>query len=113
MNCDPNNTPDTSFHGGNLQRLIRPRWKPVAEQARDMGIKVGDIIVGREGGGEAETGWWREQRLTLIYMGEQCCVWKSEWRSKSLPIFYDKGESTSWTLDSRDWYLVKNNKPNQ
>ena len=74
-----------------------------------MGLKVGDVIVGREGGGDPETGWWQEQRLTLKYIGEQCCVWKSEWSNKALTKFRDDGESANWTLSCRDWYLVRPN----
>ena len=103
---DTNNTPDAAAHGGCLQRLVRPSARHVADQAREMGLKVGDVIVGREGGGDPENGWWQEQRLTLRYIGEQCCVWKSEWSNKALTRFRDDGESASWTLNSRDWYRV-------
>ena len=72
-----------------------------------MGLKVGDVIIGREGGEDPVTGWWQEQRLTLRYLGEQCCVWKSEWRNKANIEFHDYGESADWILSSRDWYLVK------
>jgi hypothetical protein len=74
-----------------------------------MGLKVGDVIVGREGGGDPVTGWWKEQRLTLRYLGEQCCVWKAEWRNKALPEFRDEGESADWTLSCRNWYIVRPN----
>jgi hypothetical protein len=76
-----------------------------------MGLKVGDVIVGREGRGDPATGWWQEQRLTLRYLGEQRCVWKSEWSNKALTEFRDDGESANWTLSCRDWYLVRPNRP--
>jgi hypothetical protein len=104
---DPNNTPDPAHHGGNLQRLVRSSQRHVADQAREMRLKVGDVIVGREGGGDPVTGWLQEQRLTLLYLGAQCCVWKSEWRNKALTNFRDEGESANWTLSCRDWYLVE------
>lgn len=103
---DPNNTPDFAAHGGCIQRLVRPSSIHVADQAREMGLKVGDVIVGREGGGDPVTGWWQEQRLTLLYLGQQCCVWKSEWRNKAITTFRDEGESASWGLGARDWYLI-------
>lgn len=108
---DPNNTPDFAAHGGYLDRLVRSSQRYVADQAREMGLKVGDVIVGREGGGDPETGWWQEQRLSLLYLGEQCCVWKSEWRNKAITEFRDDGESSNWTLSCRDWYLVRPNAP--
>ena len=105
---DPNNTLDFAAYSGYLDRLARPSQQYVhADQAREMGLKVGDVIVGREGGGDPETGWWQEQRLTLRYIGEQCCVWKCEWRNKANPEFRDDGESANWTLSCRDWYLVR------
>lgn len=106
---DPNNTPDFAVHGGYLDRLVRSSQRYVADQAREMGLKVGDVIVGREGGGDPVTGWWQEQRLTLRYLGEQCCVWKSEWSNKAIPEFRNDGESANWTLSCRDWYLVRQN----
>ena len=106
---DPNNTPDFAAHGGYLDRLVRSSQRHVADQAREMGLKVGDVIVGREGGGDPVTGWWQEQRLTLLYLGEQCCVWKSEWSNKAITEFRDDGESANWTLSCRDWYLVRPN----
>ena len=84
---DPNNTPDAAAHGGYLKRLVRSSQRYVADQAREMGLKVGDVIVGREGGGDPVSGWWQEQRLTLLYLGAQCCVWKSKWRNKALTHF--------------------------
>jgi hypothetical protein len=108
---DPNNTPDLTAHVGYLQRLIRPSSRHVADQAREMGLKVGDVIVGREGGGDPVNGWWKEQRLTLKYIGEQCCVWKVEWSNKAITEFRDDGESANWTLSCRDWYLVRPNDP--
>lgn len=110
---DPNNTPGSAASGGCLRRLVRSRARYVADQAREMGLKVGDMIVGREGGGDPETGWWQEQRLTLLYLGEQCCVWKSEWRNKALSAFRDDGESANWSLTCRDWYLCGPNDSSQ
>ena len=101
---DPNNTPDSTVNGGRLRRLVRPRSRYVADQAREMGLKVGDVIVGREGGGDPETGWWQEQRLTLLYLGTQCCVWRSEGRNNALSNFRDEGEAANWSLTCRDWY---------
>lgn len=100
--ADPNNTPDFTRWSGYFVRLVRPLQWHVADQAREMGLEVGDVIVGREGG----VGGWQEQRLTLLYLGKQCCVWNSEWSNKALPTFRDEGESAGWTLSGRDWYRV-------
>ena len=83
--------------------LIRSGKRHCADQVREMGLKVGDVIVGREG----RNGWWGEQRLTLLYIGEQICVWRSENRTDSQPEFQDCGEAAGWGLECRDWYLVK------
>lgn len=108
---DFNNTPDPAVNGGNLIRIKRSHARHVADQAREMGLKVGDVIVGREGGGDPVIGWWQEQRLTLRYLGEQCCVWKKEWRNKAISEFRDDGECANWTLSCRDWYLVNPEQP--
>ena len=101
MKPDPNNTPDDVEIRG-LKKLPKPSQRHPADQAREMGLKVGDIIIGREGGGDPETGWWQEVELTLRYLGEQCCVWKVARRSKIDPAFRDGEESSNWTLDCRD-----------
>jgi hypothetical protein len=104
---DPNTTPDATKHCGILVPLPRPKTRHAADQAREMGLRVGDVIVGREGGGDPQTGWWSESRLRLLYLGKQCCVWKAEVSRKLHPEFRDEGEATNWTLAHRDWYLIK------
>jgi len=100
MNIKPN---PEDYKNSILQQLKRPKYIiNVAEQAREMGIKVGDVIVGREGGDD----WWQEQRLKLVYLGKKCCVWETEWRSNQEPNFRPAIEECSWDLSCRDWYKI-------
>lgn len=94
-----------------MQKLPRPKkFTCAADQARLMGLKIGDIIVGREGGGEdMQNCWWREHLLKLKFIGDRCCVWGVKWRSKALDTFFDDVERANWDLRSRDWYLVEYN----
>jgi hypothetical protein len=99
------NTPDPETWGSRLTPLPRPTSSWAAQQAREMGLVVGDTIVGREG--NEITGWWQEQRLTLLFIGEQLCVWRSEWRNHSSQVFREPTEQSAWSLKDRSWYLVK------
>jgi len=90
-----------------MTRIVRSEQPSVAGQAREMGIKVGDVITGMVGDVEDERGWWQEDRLTLRYLGEQCCVWKSEWRNKAITEFRPDGESANFDLSDRDWHIVR------
>lgn len=106
METNPNNIPD--FTGYRSHRVLnRPSEKlTAADQAREMGLKVGDVIVGREGAGGPESGWWDESRLTLRFLGQHCCVWGLEKRTKHVPIFTEGMEISDLRLNCRDWYLV-------
>lgn len=100
------NTPKDSWNA-KLTKLTCPcelEYSPVAEQARAMGLKVGDVIVGREF--RACSHWWQETRLTLVWMGQSVCVWKTESRNKALPEFHGDREKADWELANRDWYLA-------
>lgn len=101
-----NSTPEILGEYESIERLPIPAVGHIADQAREMGLNVGDVIVGRDCGGDAKNGWWREERLTLKYIGERCCVWDVEWRNKALTVFRSEGESSAWTLNLRDWYRI-------
>ena len=92
-----------------LQRLVRlgvGKGNSCAEDVRAFGLKIGDIIVGKEGG----DGWWNETRLTLLWIGKEKCVWKHQWRGNHGPIngWHDDGEKANWTLSCREWFLEPN-----
>ena len=80
--------------------------KTVAEQVREMGLSVGDVIVGREALGRPNEDRWQEHRLELLYIGAECCAWKVAWRNHDHPEFIHRGESANWKLHWRRWRLV-------
>lgn len=88
--------------------LPQPKSRDAARQCREMGLKVGDTIIGREG--DKAGRWFNETKLTLLFVGEQVAAWKVTRRNNSLPKWRDDGEAANWTLDCRKWYLA-NAKP--
>lgn len=84
-----------------LRRLGTATGDTHADQARSLGILVGDTIVGIETYGDHT---WSEAKLTLLWIGERVCVWDQSRRSSHNPdIWISEGECPNWTLNSRDW----------
>jgi len=84
--------------------LKRPTAQDAASQTREMGLKIGETIIGRE----TWPGSWREDKLKLIWRGASVAVFENwvrfnyngnNWR-------YD-GEKATWKLHWRDWFLIK------
>ena len=71
-----------------------------AEQAREMGITLGDMIEGRE---HYSRGAWSDARLQLVWIGETVAVWKVWRRNNERPEWRYTGEQANWTLDGRRW----------
>jgi hypothetical protein len=88
----------------NAEHLPFPKSMSLAPQIHEMGIKLGDNIVGREG--DKEGTWWSEKRLTLLWVGQTATVFWVATRNKSLPKWNEVGEAANWTLDSRKWFLA-------
>ena len=88
----------------NATHLPFPKSMPLASQIHEMGIKLGDNIVGREG--DKEGTWWSEKRLTLLWVGQTAAVFRVATRNKSVPTWHEVGEAANWTLDSRKWFLA-------
>ena len=84
-------------------RLPKPRDRSNAKQCRQMGIKVGDTIIGRE---TYSNGHWSEEKLTLLFAGQDEAVWKVMRRSHDNPRWRATGEQSNWTLECREWWLV-------
>ena len=106
---DTNESTDSERVGVVDRRLVRlgcPHGDNCADEARELGLKVGDIIRGKEGGND----WWNEARLTLLWIGDSVCVWRKQWRNKAGPSagWYDEGEAANWTLSCREWFLETN-----
>lgn len=74
----------------------------VADQCRQMKLKVGDTIFGRED----TAGHWHEARLTLLWLGETTAVWRQTVRSSRDTEWSEPAEATNWTLLYRDWKKV-------
>ena len=94
----------------NERPLNKPKAKNNAQQTKQMSLSVGDTIIGREGyfvGDHSNGEWWQESMNTLLWVGEEVCVWKVKSRRKNDPQWRDDGERANWTMDCRRWYLVK------
>ena len=89
------------------EKLKRPNASTCAGQCRQMGIVVGDTIVGRE---TYTTRRWSEDRLTVLFIGKEECVFKTAYRSWAAPRWRRGGESSSWTLECRAWYKLATKK---
>lgn len=74
-----------------------------AEQARAMGLKVGDTIEGTD---VCMDGWWITSRLTLLWLGEELAVWRETYRSADNPEWSDPEESASCDLDYKEWKKI-------
>ncbi len=76
-----------------------------ADQARELGLKVGDTIQGRQNVGEG----WSEARITLLWLGATQAVWIVSGRTNCSR--FERGwshphESIGWDLHCRDWERV-------
>lgn len=85
------------------QLLPKPRSLDGAAQCRELGLAVGDTLVGRE---TYSTGAWTEAKLTLLWVGAELAVWKVQRRSNVKPHWRVSGEQSNWTLNCRDWYQL-------
>ena len=77
-----------------------------ADQARELGLTVGNTIQGREGGGDG----WHEARITLLWLGTTHTVWIVSGRS-SRPreggAWSSPHEATDWDLGCREWERIE------
>lgn len=90
-----------------LQMLPKSRAPKVGQQAREMGIQIGDTIMGREG----DEKYWADAELTLLCLSDDCAIWKVRKRSARNPEWRDQGEFGNWTLCCRQWHKVLFYKP--
>lgn len=91
-----------------MKRLIlkRPRSRYCAKQCREMGLEVGNVIVGRETYSKYSKCAWSEAKLTLLYCGKYEAMWSVKLRSSDRPHWRNDGECGDWTLNSRQWELI-------
>jgi hypothetical protein len=86
------------------EKLKRSRSISCAAQCREMGLVVGDTIVGRE---THSNGDWSEAKLTALFIGREECVFDTMSRNNYTPSWIPDGESADWTLDCRDWHKIR------
>ena len=87
--------------------LRRPTAADTASQCRELGLAVGDTIVGRQR-------WpgdrWAEAKLTLLYLGRKVAVWRVQRRDSLRPRWRTAGEQSNWTLNCREWSRAQKGK---
>lgn len=90
-----------------MTKLKRPVARDTARQCLELGLKVGDTIIGREtyesGGG------WSESKLTLLWLGKKEAMWSERSRTDRRPRWGSAVETSAWTLQWRDWYKMTPN----
>ena len=82
--------------------LKTPESSSQADQCREMGLVVGDVIEGREMYG----GHWNESRLTVLFIGQEVAVFNEHERNDLQLDWVDHGETADWTLNYRVWRKV-------
>lgn len=80
-----------------------PYRSSFADQCRTLGLRVGDIIEGREESGD----WWGVARLKIIFFGEKVGVVRHIQRVSGKPEWSMEEEKSNFTLNARDWKLLK------
>lgn len=81
-------------------------YASAAEQARELGLQVGDTIQGREEVGD----YWHEARITLLWIGTTHTAWIASGRSsrpREGSTWSPPHESTNWDLCCRDWQRIE------
>ena len=89
-----------------MEYLQEPSGKNTAEQCREMGIAVGEVIEGRE---TYSDGKWNEARLELLWLGNEVAVFRERSRSWKSEEWTEPHEESCWTLDCRQWRKVTPN----
>ena len=83
-----------------------PKSQTTADQVRELGLSVGDVIIGREEWGHE----WSDAELTLLFIGKEVAVFSERNRSTVEGVMTKKWskpkEAASWTLNFRDWVKV-------
>ena len=75
-----------------------------AAQLREMGVDVGEVIVGKE----VYASDWHVSKLKVLFIGQTAVVFEYWSASYHEPEFKLIGEVSSWDLRHRDW--VKESK---
>ena len=70
-----------------------------ADQARSLGLVVGDTIEGSDK--------YSTARLTLLWIGNEAAVWVATEKSAAGAEWSAPREMTGWNLRFRDWIKVE------
>ncbi len=81
-----------------------PKSSSTADQCREMGLMVGDVIQGRNTFGKH----WSESRLMLLTLGKTVVVFRELRRNDQQPDWRDNGKSANWMLNCRVWHKLEN-----
>ena len=79
-----------------------------AQQARALGLVVGDTIEGKQG----EDGYC-VARLTLLWLGDRTTVWRTTERYGPNRPWTEPKECTNWTLEHREWVKISSKPTKQ
>jgi len=82
--------------------IKKPLSQDSASQTREMGLKIGDTIIGRE----EYLGGWNEAKIKLVWRGATVAVFE-HWSRLHYTDWVYAGEKANWSLNSRDWFLIK------
>ena len=98
--------------GDCVSRLVllgRGTGRTHAAEIKSLGLKVGDVISGKEVGDIPVRSWWHEVRLTVLWVGEKEVIYRKQWRANHHPDgWYDDGETANFSLSCREYYLEEN-----
>lgn len=75
-----------------------------AEMSRNLGIKIGDTIVAR-GGFQCDV-YWKEALVTLLWRGDEVCVWRKSYRDYGHAEWSQPYETAAQELINLVWYRV-------
>jgi hypothetical protein len=87
----------------------RPRPASPAAQSRQLGLEIGDVIVGREVFGADRM--WFEAKLQLLARTREHCIWKVWTRNRDDLRWRSEGEDACWDLHWRHWVKLEPKRP--
>jgi hypothetical protein len=82
------------------EKDMTPKAYEVADQCRELGLAVGDVIFGREVHAD---GGWHYAELTLLWIGKTEAVFSERHRASYSPQWSAPVETAQWTLERRNW----------
>lgn len=83
--------------------LPTPKSSNAAQACREMGLTVGDSILGAVGSAHSV---WSETKLTLLWLGESVAVWHVQNRRGGEDEWSAPEETSNWCLGFRSWRKV-------